>query len=1155
LRQPFNPPRSAGSNLGVGLRRWAGTVRGSCQGLLDWGRDEGDGGLVELSTGTENVTVLFTDLVGSTELAAALSPEAGDELRRAHFSLLRQAVAASGGTEVKNLGDGLMVVFPAASAALACAVAMQQAVDLDNRSTSRPVGVRVGVSAGEATREADDYFGDPVIEAARLCARAEGGQILAADLVRANAGRRSPHVFRSLGEFELKGLPEPIEVLEIGWDALGDEVESATSVVPLPSRLEVGPAVGVVGREVEAALLGDAFKRVAAGEGREVVLVSGDAGLGKTTLVAEAARQAASTGACVLLGRCQEDLGASYAPFVEALSHYVTHASEEALRAHVAAHAGELAGMVPALGRRLGELPEPSSTDPDTERYLLYGAVVGLLAQASSTQPVVLVLDDLQWSDKSSLQLLRHVVADVESARVLVLGTFRDSELSASHPLTEVLGALRREAGVHRIELQGFDDTGVLAFMEAAAGHELGDEVMDLVHAVYRETDGNPFFVGEVLRNLTETGVIAQDDEGRWSPTRDLAEVALPNSVREVIGARVARLGERAGHVLSVAAVIGRDFDFELLDAVTELSADDLLDLLDAAAAAALVRELTDVPGRWSFSHALTQHTLYQDLGATRRARAHRQIAEALEVLCGEHTGARVGELAHHWFSATQPVNTAKAVGYARQAAEAALGALAPDDAVRYFSQALQLVALTPTTDPLLDCDLRIGLGEAQRQAGIAASRETLLEAAQRAQALGATDRLVRAALANSRDWFSNAGTIDTAKVSVLEGALAALPDKDSTERALLLATLCSEIAFGTPFDERKRLADDARAMARRVGDPATLMLVLHLVGDPIEVPSLLGELVVDTTEAMAIAEALGEPYAVFRASSFRVMTAGQSADFDEADRCLELMRTLSARLQQPTADWNCTFMAAGEAILRGDHERAEQGAEVALQIGTESGQPDAFIFYAAQLLAARWQQGRLGELVAMIEATVAENPGIPGLRAWVALAFLERGDVERALQLLEAETADAFASVPYDIVWLNSMVGFAAVAVELRASTASQQLLDLLAPYHEQIQFIGTVGAGPVASFVGGLASALGRYDDAEQYFLEATDLNTRGGLKFADAWTQFSWGRMLAARAGPGDLERARALLEQARDAATTHGYALIEQRAITELSALGV
>jgi len=1102
--------------------------------------------------GAESVTVLFTDFVGSTELASALTPEAGDELRRAHFSLLRQAIAASGGTEVKNLGDGLMVVFPAASAALSCAVAMQQAVDRDNRRAPRPVGLRVGLSAGEATREADDYFGDPVIEAARLCARAEGGQILAADLVRANAGRRSQHTFSALGELELKGLPEPIPTLEIAWEALGEDVDAATSEVPLPSRLELEPPTGVVAREVEAVLLSDALKRVAAGEGHEVVLVSGDAGLGKTTLVADAARKAASAGACVLLGRCEEDLSVSYAPFAEALHHYVTNASEAVLRAHVAAQGGELARMIPALRQRLGELPEPTSTDPDTERYLLYSAVVGLLTQASRAQPVVLVLEDLHWSDKPSLQLLRHVVANVESARVLVLGTFRDSELSASHPLTEVLGALRREAGVHRIELKGFDDTGVLAFMESLVGHQLGDQVIDLVHAVYRETDGNPFFVGELLRNLTETGAIAPDDTGGWSPTRDLSEMALPTSVREVIGARVARLGERAGPVLSVAAVIGRDFDFELLDAVTDLSADDLLDLLDAAAAAALVRELTDVPGRWSFSHALTQHTLYQDLGATRRARAHRQVAVALETLCGEHPGTRVGELAHHWFNAAQLVDTDKAISYARQAAEAALTALAPDDAVRYYSQALQLVALTPSTDPLLDCDLRIGLGVAQRQAGISAFRDTLLEAASRAQVIGATDRLAHAALANTRGFTSNAGAIDIERVATLEAALSALADKDSAERALLLATLCSELV--APLEELKRLADDARAMARRIGDPATLMRVLYLVGNPIMVPSLLGERVADTAEALAIAEALGEPALLHAACAYAITTAVQSGDFEEADRCLAMMCTVSARLQQPVLTWMSTFFSAGVAIMRGDHERSEQGAEAALQIGTESGQPDAFLFYGAQIIPSRLQQGTLGELRPMIEAVVVDNPGLPGIRAWLAVADLEAGDTERALQLIQAESADAFVSVPYDLIWLTSLSSFAGAVIELHAAEPAQQLFDLLEPYHEQIP-AGSLGSfPPVACYLGGLASVLGRFDEAENYFIEATELIARGGMKFASAWTQLIWGRMRAVSSGPGDTERAHELLTNAQTAAAAYGYANIERRATEARERLG-
>ena len=411
---------------------------------------------------TETITVLFTDLVGSTEISYAISPDASDELLRAHFSVLRRAIASSGGVEVKGLGDGVMVVFRSTSAALACAVAMQQAVHRDNVGARHQLGLRIGLSGGEATFDSNDYYGDPVIEAARLCGHADAGQILATDAVRVMGGRRSPYIFERLGAIELKGIPEPLGVLDVQWEPF-DEVTGETGV-PLPARFTHVPLTGVVARDTEAALLTDAYKRVAAGEGRAVVLVSGDAGVGKTTLVAEAARRAAKEGACVLLGRCQEDVSASYSPFVEALHHYVAHAPEHVLRTHVEAHGGDIASMVPALRQRLVAVPPPAKTDPDTERYLLYGAVAGLLTAASTLQPTVLVLDDMQWSDSQSLRLLRHVVTTVESARLLVLGTFRDTELSPSNPLRDLLGALQREPNISRIELKGFDDTGVLAF-------------------------------------------------------------------------------------------------------------------------------------------------------------------------------------------------------------------------------------------------------------------------------------------------------------------------------------------------------------------------------------------------------------------------------------------------------------------------------------------------------------------------------------------------------------------------------------------------------------------------------------------------------------------------------------------------------------------
>ena len=323
---------------------------------------------------TENVTVLFTDMVNSTAIASRLAPDAADELRRAHFSVLRQAVAEAGGTEVKNLGDGLMVVFSSASTALACAVGMQQGVERDNRGRGHAVGLRIGLSGGEVTRDADDYFGDPVIEAARLCAACEGGQILAADVVRLMAGRRSRHESHPVGPMALRGLPDPVDTVEVRWQPLG---ASATDAVPLPSRLRVRPAAGVVGREAEMGTMSEALRRVAGDEGREVFLISGEAGLGKTTLVAERARAAFDAGACVLFGHCEEDLATPYQLFAEALGHYVTHAAEEQLVTHVEAHGSELVRLVPALSSRLPGLGPSKATDADTERYLLFAAVVG----------------------------------------------------------------------------------------------------------------------------------------------------------------------------------------------------------------------------------------------------------------------------------------------------------------------------------------------------------------------------------------------------------------------------------------------------------------------------------------------------------------------------------------------------------------------------------------------------------------------------------------------------------------------------------------------------------------------------------------------------------------------------------------------------------
>ena len=405
---------------------------------------------------TENVAILFTDIVGSTELSQRLSAEAADDVRRAHFAALRQAVAETGGTEVKNLGDGLMVVF-----CLGLGGPRLRGGHATGRRPGQPARRPRRRPAGRAQRGGGQPARTTTTSGTRWWRRpgcAPG----------ARAGRSWPPRWSGpspagatvtsagrVGELELKGLDEPVETVEVLWEPLGRLDRRRRRAAP--GRLAVRARRGRCGPDGEAG--GHRRRRSSAsstGGGREVLLVSGEAGLGKTTLVAESARPALHAGgACVLFGHCEEELATPYQLFAEALGHYVTHAPEDQLLAHVDAHGSELARLVPALASRIPDLPPTRATDSDTERFLLFAAVVGLLAAIARDQPVVLVLDDLQWADKGSLLLLRHLAAADRPCGCWSSAPTGTASCPIATRSLDTLAALRRQDGVSRIELGG----------------------------------------------------------------------------------------------------------------------------------------------------------------------------------------------------------------------------------------------------------------------------------------------------------------------------------------------------------------------------------------------------------------------------------------------------------------------------------------------------------------------------------------------------------------------------------------------------------------------------------------------------------------------------------------------------------------------------
>lgn len=1092
---------------------------------------------------TETVTVLFTDLVGSTELSSRLGPVATESLRQTHFSLLRGAISSAGGTEVKNLGDGLMVAFTSLSRALACAVGMQQAVERHNRrGEDAPLSVRIGISTGEATEEDGDYFGDPVVEAARLCAAADGGQILATEVVKLVAGRHATQEFAPVGDLALKGLPDPVPSVEVVWEPVAAD-HDAGGPFPLPARLVGASAESLFaffGRADELARIADAQKASGAERRLRVTLVSGEPGIGKTTLVAQAARAAHDDGANVVYGYCEEGLGVPYQPWITALSQLVAQVDEAVLRAFVDANGLALARVLPDLARRIAVPVPDAGSDADAERFLVLEGVARLLALASADTPLVVVLDDLHWVDSASLQLLRHMVRSANPMAVTVVGTFRESELSRANPLTGALAELRREPNVDRLDLVGLDDVDIIDLLGAASGQAVADDGVALAHALGRETGGNPFFLVEVIRHLAESGAFAQDDAGRWVLSEDLDALGLPSSVREVVGHRVARLGPPTEQALSLGAVMGREFEVDVLVDLLDTGEDELLDLLDGAVGAGLITESEEQFGRYRFVHALIQHTLYQDLSGSRRQRAHQRIAESLERRSAGDD--QVAELARHWLAATRPSDAAKAIHYARRAGDLALAAYAPLDAVDWYTQALDLQSRQGGGDDRERAVLLVGLGTAQRRAGQGGHHETLREAGRIALRLDDRELLVLVGL--SRDpGMENVSEVDPDRLAVLQAALAAVGPTDSPRRARLLACMAEEIDL-REVAERCAVASEALDVAHRIGDDATLLDVIAMAYYPLNTADTLDRRRQETQSALAVSEGTGDLPARFEVLNARLGAEMEIGELDEVDTLLSEMSTIAARTGLARQRWQVAANRSWRYLLAGRIDDAERAAEEALDIGTKGALPYASATYGAQLLRVYLDRGRLGEIVDFVVQAVEDTPT---LKAWEpGLMFLhcELEHFDEAEALFEAGLGSAFSRT-FDNTGLSAMTWYADVAADLGRTDAAPLLYELALPYRDRIVFFHTGEYGALARTIGRLATLLGRYDDADALLQEALATHERLAAPYWIARTQLDLAELAVARGGPGDADATSDLLDNVQRAVDHYGYAGLERR----------
>ncbi len=472
-----------------------------------------------------------------------------------------------------------------------------------------------------------------------------------------------------------------------------------------------------VGREAEMGRLQAAFDGASSGDG-SLFMVVGEPGIGKTTLCEQFAAYVQANGGTTLVGHCYEEgsLSLPYLAFVEAMGSYVVERDVDELKEELGPGVGDLARIVPEVRDRLGVEPTPPS-DPDQDRYQFLQAASTFLRNASSAQPLLIVLEDLHDADSGTLDMLNHVARNLSGSHLLMVGTYRDVGVDRAHPLSGALVELRRVSAFGRVALRGLSADEVHRMMGGLTEQEVSG---GLVEAVHRQTEGNPLFVQEVQRYLEEEGLLAGED-ARWQATGQTPlELGIPEGLRDVIGKRLTRLSEECNRVLSMAAVIGRDLSLQVLQEVAALPEDELFATLEEAQSAGIIEERSSVGAGvgFRFAHALFRQTLYEETFAPRRLRLHQQVGRALEEVYAGHPEEHAAEMAEHFAQSTEREDLEKALKYGEVAAEQAIGVYAYGEAARLLAQALQVQEVLAPDDRARRCDLLLALGGALTPAG-----------------------------------------------------------------------------------------------------------------------------------------------------------------------------------------------------------------------------------------------------------------------------------------------------------------------------------------------------------------------------------------------------------------------------------------------------
>jgi len=912
--------------------------------------------------------------------------------------------------------------------------------------------------------------------------------------------------------------------------------------------------LSLVGRGRELAQLDTSLQRAFEGRGG-LILLTGEPGIGKTALAREFVEHASGRGAAWAWGSCWDGGGApAYWPWVQVVRALSRRADIPKLRDALGTGAPWIAGLLPELAGTLGPAAQPSELDSDQARFRLFDALATLLSTAAEQHPLVVVLDDLHWADASSLLALEFVARALPDIPLLAIAAYRHAEAHARPDLAAPLGGLARAATRLPLEGLGRDDVGQLAQARArglSAGE--GEPIPPaLVTAVHQASAGNPFFVDELVQLLASQGRL-HDRHAAEHP------LPLPDGVRDAIRRRLDPLDPFVLQALSAAAVIGGEFGLHTLANVLDESPNAVLEWLEPPLRSGLVNAARDA-GRYTFAHALVRDTLLESLGATRRARLHRVVAEALEEAYRDDLEQHLAVIAHHYLQAATEGGAVRAVDYAARAAQRAIGQFAYEEAARLYERAVDVAASLPA-DEERAWQLSQGLGEARMRAGdVDGAQAALRTAAENARRLDDPERLAQTALAGTLGAFSP-GLVEPDVVATLEEALGRLgvlaPDERSPRPANVDALRCRlrvQLALALYWSPRRarreQLVDEAMAIARALytgprarrspGDrllaDRTLAFALAQGFVGVWGPDTVTRGLPISIEALELCERTNDAELAMQVRLWRISLLLELDDPVRADEEIEAFGSTARRIGQPRMLVYDPLHRAMAAHLRGDFAASERFTAEAVAQSRDVPGSIAPIIADAQTFLVRRTQGHHLDLEPLVRNNADRLPAMRRWRCGLALVLAELGREDEARRELEHLAAADFEDVPRDALWLVAMSLLAELCALLHDEPRARRLYELLVPYEgRNVVSMGAAYLGPVARYLGLLAMTMGEDERALGHLETARSAAERMGARPTVVLTALDAAEVLARRDAPGDGRRGRALVQRvARDAA---------------------